>query len=149
MQTRKYDDTIRVHEGDFSKEKWNGNLIEILFLDVCKSERLNAHALTEFTPYLIPWQSILLQQDFFHEWHPYIHWTLQYLREYLSIEASKIDATRVYRLRASIPESMLKRIAVDDFSKEEKVELLEELARESDEVANLESLFWDPQPPRL
>jgi hypothetical protein len=137
QQTEKYEDVISIHEGDFVKQKCREELIEILFLDVCKSKVLNAHALVEFLPHLEPGRSMVLQQDFFHEFHPYIHYTLQYLKDYLVTEVSQIDATRVYRLARAVPPSVLERIAADDFSIEQKLGFLEELAAESPVAANL------------
>jgi len=135
-QTAIHKEIISVHEGDFAEVKWSDKYIEVLFLDVCKSKKLNAHALVEFFPSLRP-GSIILQQDFFHEFHPYIHYTMQYLKSYLTIEASKIDATRMYRLERIVPDNVLERIALDNFSIDEKSSLLAELASESPETSYL------------
>jgi hypothetical protein len=38
---------------------------------------LNARALKDFVPHLIPGKRLLIQQNLFHEYHPYIHWSMR------------------------------------------------------------------------
>ena len=54
----------------------------MLFLDVCKTSEVNAHIIKEFFPRLIPGHSVLLQQDFIHEWLPWIHVTMGLFEPY-------------------------------------------------------------------
>jgi hypothetical protein len=67
---------VVVHEGDIREESWSGGPIEILFLDICKSWDVNDHVVKEFFPSLVPDRSILIQQDFVHEWLPFIPVTM-------------------------------------------------------------------------
>jgi hypothetical protein len=72
---------LHVHEGDIRDFRWNGEPIEILFLDVCKSWEVNDHVLHQFFPALIPRKSVVIQQDFVHEWLPYIPVTMGMLAD--------------------------------------------------------------------
>jgi hypothetical protein len=136
-QTERYKALIEIHPGSFLDQRWHSGKIELLFLDVCRSAALNAHALLEFVPHLVPGKSLLIQQDFFHEFHPYIHWSMQYLKKYFLTEVPKVDATRVYRMQRRVPRAALQKIANDEFSTTEKLSLLDELALESEETSRL------------
>jgi hypothetical protein len=100
-------DLIEVHDGDFTNAVWNGAPIEILFLDICKSESLNRRVIEQFFPALIPGRSIVIQQDYHHAHHPYIHVTLERLAHFLLPLASRIDDSYVCQLRESIPADVL------------------------------------------
>jgi hypothetical protein len=54
----------------------------VLFLDVCKTSAVNAHIIKEFFPRLIPGHSVLIQQDFIHEWLPWLHVTMGLFKPY-------------------------------------------------------------------
>jgi hypothetical protein len=47
--------------------------VEILFLDVCKTKEVSRHTVQAFYSRLIPGRSVLIHQDFVHEWLPWIH----------------------------------------------------------------------------
>jgi hypothetical protein len=72
---------VVVHEGDIRDQRWSGAPIEILFLDICKSWDLNDHVVKQFFPSLLPDRSILIQQDFVHEWLPFIPVTMGLLAD--------------------------------------------------------------------
>ena len=55
---------IEIHAGDLFEQSWNGQPIEILFLDICKSPALHDHATRLWFPRLIPGRSIVVQQDY-------------------------------------------------------------------------------------
>lgn len=68
-----YRDLVEVHEGDILCQRWPGDPIEILFVDVAKTSRIWDHVVAEFFPSLIPERSLVVLQDYlFHEsgaWH--------------------------------------------------------------------------------
>ncbi len=53
--------------GDIRNQTHDGQAIEILFLDILKTMPIFEHCNRLFMPYLIPGQSVVIQQDFF--WH--------------------------------------------------------------------------------
>jgi hypothetical protein len=123
---------IETHPGDLLSHKWSNGPIEILFIDVAKTRELNTHIVREFFPSLIPEKSIVIQQDFYHLWHPYIHITMEYLKDYFDIVDFHVwVGSRVYRLRKPIPREELEKVAEYRFTPEEKVSLLREAANAS------------------
>jgi hypothetical protein len=75
------EDCVQFFAGDI-KNQTIDSLIEMLFLDVCKTPELNAHIIKEFFPRLIPGHSVLIQQDFVHELLPWLHVTMGLLKPY-------------------------------------------------------------------
>jgi hypothetical protein len=96
-------DLIQVHDGDFTQAVWDGGPIEILFIDICKSEALNRRVIEQFFPALIPGRSIVIQQDYHHGHHPYIHVAMERLFDYLTPLATRIDDSYVCQLKHRIP----------------------------------------------
>jgi hypothetical protein len=97
-----YQDLIETHVGNFLDQKWTGDPIEVLFIDIAKTSDLNAHLLREFFPSLIPGRSIIIQQDFYHCWHPYIHATMEALRDHVEIFDPWVHTSRIYLVKREI-----------------------------------------------
>jgi hypothetical protein len=72
-----------VHEGDITKIGWNGDPIDVLFLDVLKSWEINDAVLRDFFPSLISGRSVIVHQDYGWGDTPWIHITVELLRESL------------------------------------------------------------------
>ena len=70
---------VEVHAGDLLAERWGGDPIDVLFVDVAKSWELSDHVAHEFFPALLPGRSVVVQQDYIHEWLPWIHIAMQLL----------------------------------------------------------------------
>ena len=100
FQTGKYKEFIRPHRGDFLAERWNGTPIDILFIDLAKSDELHTHIVQQFFPSLRPGKSLVLHQDFYFCWLPYIHISMQYLsRRFEVLDKFIPSATRLYLLK--------------------------------------------------
>lgn len=131
-QTALFASFIRLQEGDFLEKTWTGEPIEILFVDLAKTRQLNSHIVKEFFPSLIPGRSLLLHQDYFHCWHPYIHITMEYLRDEFDLLDEHIPfQTRLWRLSRDIPEGKLQRVCDYSFVKDERLALLDRLVEVS------------------
>ena len=127
-QTAPYADMIETHGGNFLSHRWHGDPIEILFIDIAKTSALNAHACGEFLPHLIPGRSVILQQDYYHCWHPYIHISMEFLSGELSLcDDHILHQTAMWRLAKPIPKEKLDRLAAYDLTKEERLGLLDRL----------------------
>jgi tetratricopeptide (TPR) repeat protein len=138
-QTRTYRRFIEPHPGDFLTMRWNAP-IEILFIEVAKTPELNSHLLREFFPYLIPGHSVVIQQDFFHCWHPHIHITMEALEPYFEILDRRIDYTsRLYRCTKAIPPAALEEAACYSYSPEERLTMLDAIAGK--EVGDLQAMI--------
>lgn len=106
-----YQNLVALHIGDLSEESWDGSPIEIAFIDVCKTARLNAHVSKEFYPALIPGSSTLIHQDFFFDRLPWIRVTMGYLKEYFRWEG-QVFSSSIYRNTTAVPADVA---AIDPF----------------------------------
>ena len=98
-QTGQFNSIITPYAGDFMEHKWNGDPIEVLFIDIAKTSELCAHAVGEFFPHLMPGTSVLVHQDYYHCWHPYIHIGMEYLTdEFELMDELVINQSRVWLL---------------------------------------------------
>jgi hypothetical protein len=70
---------VEVHAGDILSQRWGGDPVDVLFVDVAKTWDLNDHVAHEFFPALAAGRSVVVQQDYLHEWLPWIHITMQLL----------------------------------------------------------------------
>lgn len=86
QQVRSWRDLVTLHQGDLLQQRWSAHdRVEILFIDVCKSWELNAHATRQFFPALIPGRSVVIQQDLVHWRYPWcaiVMETLQHRFQY-------------------------------------------------------------------
>lgn len=134
-QTAPFSDMIRAYPGDFLSHQWNGLPIEILFVDIAKTAALNSHVIAEFFPSLIPGKSIIIHQDYYHCWHPYIHISMEYFDEEFELVDELVRyGSRVWRLAKPIPPEKIARMNAYDLTSAEKIELLDRVIAKSSEV---------------
>lgn len=103
--TAPYRDAIALHIGDLNDQRWDGSPIEIAFIDVCKTARLNAHVSREFLPALVPGASTLIHQDFFFDRLPWIRVTMGHLADYFRWEG-QVNSSSVYTNLRGVPEDV-------------------------------------------
>lgn len=96
---------IDLHIGDLNDEVWPGDPIEICFIDVCKTMRLNAHVSKQFYPSMIGGNSILINQDFFFDRLPWIKVTMGYLKDYYRWEG-QVHTSSVYTSIKDVPQDV-------------------------------------------
>jgi len=132
--TVKYRPLIEAHPGNIFEQRWSGDPIELLFIDIAKRARLNAHVAGEFFPHLVPGRSIVIHQDYFHCWHPYIHVGMEFLSDWFELVDELVPfQSRVWRLVKPLPPEKIARLRDDDFGKEERIALLDRLVERSSE----------------
>lgn len=124
FQTQRYADVINIHPGSILDYESPADKIEILFIDVAKTLEIQKHIFQHFFKYLTPETGVLIQQDFHHAYHPYIHVAMEYLDDYFEITHSRVGASRVYKLLKPIPYFMIQRIVNYDFSNDEVFNLM-------------------------
>lgn len=74
---------LDVHEGNIISIGYpTQKPIEFLGLDCCKTLSVMDSMLRNFFPFLIPNVSIVVHQDYIHPFHPYIHISMELLRDY-------------------------------------------------------------------
>jgi hypothetical protein len=124
FQTGKYKEFIRPCRGDFLQEKWNGAPIDILFVDIAKTPDLHVHVVEQFFPSLRAGRSLVLQQDFYFCWLPYIHITMQYLAHRFEIVDPFIpSASRLYLYKDAVTAEEIAHIR--SIPRDERIDLLD------------------------
>jgi tetratricopeptide (TPR) repeat protein len=118
-------DMLDVHAGDFHVASWPGRTIEILLVDIAKSEELGKRVAEIFFPNLIPGTSIVIHQDYHHPWLPHIHVVMEYLADYFEIIAPRVDDSAVFLYRKAIPSDILRRAIDYDFTYQERLQLMD------------------------
>ena len=103
---RDFQESIVIVPGDFLQMSWGGYPIEILFIDLAKTWKLNKHVIANFFPHLFP-GSIVIQQDYVHFGEPWVALTMEYFEEYFERLYFIYGATAVYRCIKKIPEDKL------------------------------------------
>lgn len=135
QQTAKYASLIEAHAGDFMQARWSGAPIDILFIDVAKRAWLNCHAIAEFFPSLVPGRSIVVHQDYFHCWHPYIHISMEFFGDSFElVDELVLHQSRVWRLAKPLAPEKIARMKAYDLSREERLTLLDRLIERSSPV---------------
>jgi predicted O-methyltransferase YrrM len=98
-------EAIRFFPGDILEQPYPAS-IEIMFLDVCKTQAIN-FKMQQLFARLIPGKSIVIQQDYIHAWSPYIHTTMGYLAEYFEPVGPVECSSFVFLLKKKIPLEIL------------------------------------------
>ncbi len=95
---------IDLNVGDILQENWDGDDIEICFVDVCKTPELNAHVTRQFFP-SIPVGGYLVNQDFFFDRLPYVKVTMGYLSEYFEW-VGRVYTSSIWRCVKQVPQDV-------------------------------------------
>ncbi len=136
FQTQRYADSITANPGSILDYPWIGAPISIFFIDVAKTIKIQNHLFSSYLPYL-QLGGCLLQQDFYHPYHPYIHVGMEFLRPYFEILYSKVSVTRAYLLQKPIPAEVIRRVASYDFSTQECLDLMRQCIENTVEAYRL------------
>lgn len=136
LQTAKYAALIEAHPGDFMQQRWSGAPVDILFIDVAKRAWLNSHAIAEFFPSLVPGRSIVVHQDYYHCWHPYIHIGMEFFGDAFELVDELVPfQSRVWRLVERLPPEKIARMTAYDLGPDERLALLDRLIARSSPVS--------------
>lgn len=114
-QNQRFSDLIEAHQGDFGQQPWQGAPIEILFIDVAKTKALQDHMFRTFLPAMLPGASLLIQQDYNHVWHPYIHLAMEVLAPCFETLVADEGASRFYLCRELPSTSLMEEALTLDF----------------------------------
>lgn len=124
---REHLEKIVVHNGNFLKESWAGEPVEILFADICKNVELNSHLIRQFYPALVPGLSIIVHQDFHHPYCPWIHVHLEYLWDSFATINERAGESLVLDLVKPFDRARLAKCIDYSFSPDEEIALIENL----------------------
>ncbi|CAN5276834.1 hypothetical protein BH23VER1_BH23VER1_20000 [soil metagenome] len=121
----RFADRVEIHEGDICAQPWDGGLIEILFVDVAKTEAVHDHLVQSFFPALAPGRSVVVQQDFLWCSYPWIVATMEHFKDYFEVLDDMPWATRVYLYKKAIPAEVLRGFRIASLPVEERARLLD------------------------
>jgi hypothetical protein len=119
---------VAVHAGDIRERAWSGAPVETLFIDIAKDWSINDHVSREFFPALIPGCSVVIQQDYVHEWTPWLHITMELLGDTFTFIGSLPFASAVFVARRSIGRDELPRDLRRELSSADQVKLFDRSA---------------------
>jgi hypothetical protein len=95
------DHLVDLHMGDISFATWDGTPIEIMFLDVLKSAKIQSAVMRTFMPSLIA-GGILIQQDYFIDGVPFVKQMQEFLADHFEY-LGEIQSSAIFRLIKPIP----------------------------------------------
>src|SRR5262249_55428376 len=121
---RPYEAYITANQGDIRSIEWDGRPIEILFIDVAKQPDIHDTVVQKFFPHLIPGVSFVVQQDYVHEWLPWIHITMEELAEYFSPLGYIREASALYQLVKPLPPDKCVNFSVRDIPPDQQLRLM-------------------------
>ena len=96
-----------VHQGDILQERWGGEPIDVLFIDLAKSWKVSDHVHRQWLPALTPGGGVLVQQDYVHERCPWLHVLMELLSDYLEFRTVVGGISTVFACRRAMPTSVL------------------------------------------
>jgi len=117
-----------VHQGDVLQERWGGEPIDVLFIDLAKSWKVSDHVHRQWLPALTPDAGVLVQQDYVHERCPWLHVLMELLSDYLEFRAVVGGISTVFRCRRAIPASALPADLREQLSADEMIALFDRSA---------------------
>jgi hypothetical protein len=120
-----------VHEGDIIEIGWSGGPIDILFLDVLKSWRINDAVLRDFFPSLVPGRSVIVHQDYGFGWMPWIPITVELMRDSLRLIDGMEAGSHVFFVEKELPMELLEG-GVKRLELAERIEVMDRVVARSE-----------------
>lgn len=127
-----FDAPHAVREGDIVQLGWSGEPIEVLFLDVLKSWEVNDAVLRDFFPHVIPGQTVLVHQDYVHAMLPWIHITVELMRDSLRLVDEMPYGSQVFLVEKPVDPALLRTSTAHDIDDAAKVELIDRAVEAND-----------------
>lgn len=105
---------VEVRAGDVTRVGRIDAPIELCVIDLAKSQALHAHLLSSWFAKLIPGVSVVVQQDFFSPFHPWIAASMASLLPYFDLAPWRIGESAVFRLARPLPSERIAAAAQRD-----------------------------------
>lgn len=103
-----WQDLVEVHPGDLRRQDWIGKPIEFLLIDAMKSWELAGRIARVFYPHLVPGTSLVVHQDFAHDFTSWIHLLHYRFRDRFVLHRDlPKSASTVFRLVEPVPPDLL------------------------------------------
>jgi hypothetical protein len=99
---------VKIYQGDLLEQMPPEEKIEILFVDIAKTPRLNDYIVESFFPLLIPNHSLIIHQDYlWSAWNGWVHCTMEYLSDYFEKIDNTPSGSVVFLYKKEIPREKL------------------------------------------
>jgi hypothetical protein len=96
-----------VREGDVMEIGWSGEPIDILFLDLVKSWKINDAVLQDFFSCLVPGRSVIVQQDYGWGGEPWIAITMELLGDSVALIDGMKAGSHLFFVERPLPEGVI------------------------------------------
>lgn len=127
QQTSNIRHMLHVHQQDFRQVTWQYGPIEILLIDIAKSQQLWANVISQMFTKLIPGISLVIHQDYHHILlPPYIQVVMQSLKDYFTLVIPKINSTAVFMLQQTIPQTIIDTCINYQYTLQQQTKLLQD-----------------------
>lgn len=100
-------DLVTTYEGSAPPLPYEAGPIEILFIDIVKTEALGIAVVETMFPHLIPGRSVVIQQDFHHYYGWFIHLCMDFFAEYFRIIVDAAGASCAFVCVKPIPPDLI------------------------------------------
>lgn len=130
---RGFHDLVTVHEGDITRAGWNGEAIEILFVDIAKTAEIWDHVVATFFPSMLPVRSLLVLQDYLYgDTGPWHHVVMEKLSAHFSIVGDTGVNSVLFQYLGGLSSRVVEAAAWDRIDPGEKLELMEKAVARMD-----------------
>lgn len=117
-----YFDYIKINDGDVTLFSWDKKPVEIIHIDIAKTIHIWKHLVGEFFNSLIPGKSIIIHQDFTRVRLPWLIYSMGFILPYVKLIDPLINGTLYCRLIKPLPQKLIDRLKLDNFSIEQKIQ---------------------------
>jgi hypothetical protein len=117
-------DKVELNVGDICNARWGGEPIEIMFLDVLKSEQIQLKILREFMPALIE-NGFLIQQDYFYDGLPFVKIVQEHFADHFEF-LGEVQSSALFRLVRPITAEQAEQDPVATLPLARQLELLDQ-----------------------
>jgi hypothetical protein len=133
QNTDGYQHLLYARGGDLLNHSWDGEPIELLFVDIAKSYKTWDHIVERFFPSLIPRRSIVILQDYLWEttgpWH---HVVMEKLSNHFQLAADTHVNSVLFLNTKGFGEGVLEQALWERIPAEEKTALMQQAIRRMD-----------------
>jgi len=117
-------DALEIRSGDITQTGPVPAPVEILFIDVAKTCRVNDWVVRHFFPALIPGHSLVIQQDYLWTgWNGWIHATMEHYSDHFEMLDHTESNSVVFRYVKPIPAGEIPEHLVETMSRSRILEL--------------------------
>jgi len=121
-------DLLTVHRGDVRLQRWSGDPIGVLFVDIAKSWEVGDAVWRQFLPSLVANESLVIQQDLVHWGHPWYAIAMELLADHLEYLGWVWFSSAVYRCVRPVSAQDLPGSLLRDLTLQESLELVDRAA---------------------